>query len=158
MTPFFPLHDTRLDALRVDNMRGLAQHPLCGKLTDDQLCLIEALARYTKDHSTQVVDLEYVRAFVMLADLTPEKVRTLAEALRTFGRPIAGLFDAVAQEIDTAQTRPRIHKGPRRSYERVVSLPPEELPDDWQAALRDMRNGIRRGIDVPAPSIQTRMV
>lgn len=157
MTPFFPIETSRLAALRSKVMAGLAHHPLIARLDDSQVCLVEAFCRYMKENIVTDLDLEYIRGFAMIAAASPDDLVHLGAALRIFGMPAADHFDTVSEELLHATNRPRIHKGNKRTYQRSVSVAPEDLPAEWREALANMKAGLKGGIDAPAPSIQTRL-
>lgn len=157
MTAFFPIETSRLDALRSKVMAGLAHHPLIARLDDDQVCLVEAFSRYMKENIVTDLDVEYIRGFAMIAAVSPDALVHLGAALRIFGMPAADHFDTVSKELLHASNRPRIHKGRKRTYQRSVSVAPDDLPADWREALANMKAGLKGGIDAPAPSIQTRL-
>lgn len=157
MTAFFPIETSRLAALRSKVMAGLAHHPLMARLDDDQVCLVEAFCRYMKENVVTDLDVEYIRGFAMIAAVSPDDLVHLGAALRIFGMPAADHFVTVSEELLHAINRPRIHKGKKRTYQRSVSVAPEDLPADWREALANMKAGLKGGIDAPAPSIQARL-
>ncbi len=138
-------------------MAGLAHHPLIARLDDSQVCLVEAFCRYMKENIVTDLDLEYIRGFAMIAAASPDYLVHLGAALRIFGMPAADHFDTVSEELLHATNRPRAHKGRKRTYQRSVSVAPEDLPADWREALERNEGGGERRIDAPAPSIQTRL-
>jgi hypothetical protein len=98
---------------------------------------------------------DYLDYFAEARSATP--LMHLQEAYEALGLPA---IPAVALELPKAIRRKRAAcattpAGPgRRPQARVMSVPPDELPPDWQAALAGMRAGRRRnGTKAPAPSI-----
>ncbi len=124
--------------LRQPHMAHLLDHPALTVMHDAEIAALERFMGFCGQHSLDDPGGADLAAFAQLQDQTPDALEALSTALRALDVP----GDFLAEIRETAglvrhrETFRGVPKDLNRSYERSVTVPPCDLPRDWQDTLR----------------------
>ncbi len=127
--------------LQRPHMAHLRDHPALAAMPQDQLEALEAFMGFCAEHAIGDPRTPDLHAFAELREQDPEALRALNRALDHLGLG-AETLDEVT--LATIARRHRVEfrgipKTPVRAYQRRVSVPVLELPEDWQVTLTRLR-------------------
>jgi len=150
----------RLQILAKPNWQNLDGHPVIDTLTLDVLRALDGFFDHIGQFKLTLPTPEDFLAWATLARGAKD-LRFLSIGLFAFDAedPNLAVIEAALSIIEAKETYCGTDSKGRPSYERSVSVPFVELPEDWQAFLQHLR--VRRiGGDpsAPAPDIQDRMI
>ncbi|MFG6585383.1 hypothetical protein [Sulfitobacter sp. 1A12779] len=126
--------------LRQPHMQHLIDLPEIDEMSDDELRTLEQLMAFVVDQDIEDPEASDIRAFCALRNQSSADLEALSSAMQRLEMPeeFMAEVDEVAAAIRHRTEFKGIPKGPNRGYVREVSVPPEELPADWQVTLRKL--------------------
>ncbi|MBT3143745.1 hypothetical protein KL867_22060 [Ruegeria litorea] len=150
----------RLQILAKPNWQKIDGHPVIDTLTLDVLRALDGFFDHIGQFKLTLPTPEDFLAWATLAG-GADDLRFLSNGLSAFDAedPTLAVIEAALSIIEAKETFCGTDSKGRPSYERSVSVPFVELPEDWQVFLQHLR--VRRiGGDpsAPAPDIQDRMI
>lgn len=126
--------------LRQPHMQHLIDLPAIQDMPNDELHALEGLMAFCVETDLEDPQASDIRAFCALRNQSPADLAALSGAMQRLEMP-----DAFLAEVDEVATALRhqadfkgITQGRNRDYEREVSVPVQDLPDDWQVTLRKL--------------------
>ena len=146
----------RVVLLRQPHMETLRDHfaTVLDAMPYAELQGIEAFMRFCAENRVFDPSKEDINAFAALGEQPPELMLSLADALHRIGLSEECTTSRIVAEARRHRMNFKgITRGANRAYLRWVSMPIDQLPDEWQTTLKRLRLEERF-----APSVWARMV
>lgn len=126
--------------LRQPHMQHLIDLPEIQDMPDEELYALEGLMAFCVDQELEDPAASDIRAFCALRDQSPADLDALSGAMQRLEMPDTFLTEVaeVAAALRHQAEFKGITKGRNRDYVREVSVPVQDLPDDWQVTLRKL--------------------